>query len=78
MNRRIGTLFRRRSVASNGLLRGAQHVLMTCEPALAQLHEAERFKRQRRRRTDFQLTIDLHRQFDIVDVDELKHSPHSP
>lgn len=30
--------------------------------ARAQLHEADRFKRQRRRRADFQLTIDLYRQ----------------
>lgn len=37
-------------------------MLMTCQPAFTQLHETDRFKRQRRRRADFQLTIDLDRQ----------------
>ena len=33
-------MFRRRAVSSNGLHRGTQHVLMTCPPAVSQLHEA--------------------------------------
>ena len=35
---------------------------MTCEPAFTQFHEADWFKRQRRWRADFQLSIDLDRQ----------------